>query len=362
MEYQYLKRCGADEDIIRKAATYEDLYLARVSEQHRDLYKVIGETSEMIAKVSGKFAYDTFDNTDYPVVGDWVMIDRTDDKTGNAVIHHVLPRKSVFSRKAAGTGNEIQIIASNIDIIFICMSLNANFNVRRLERYLSAAYDSMARPVAVLTKADLCDDITDYLLQAEEVCIGTTIAVCSAMNNEGYEQVKELIEDGMTVAFVGSSGVGKSTLINRLMGKEVLVTKEIRADDDRGRHTTTHRQLLVLPDGGVVIDTPGMRELQLDSGDLSNIFEDIEELERQCKFTNCTHQSEPGCAVLAALENGTLTEKRLASYRKLEREIEYGELNARKRELAKINNMFGSKAKMKQKMKESKNKRRYDKN
>jgi ribosome biogenesis GTPase len=347
MIYPNLKKYGLTEQFEREANTYEGLFPARVSEQHRDLYKVIAEYGELNAVVSGKFAHNSDGLIEFPAVGDFVMIDRQGVNTGNAVIHYILRRKSVFIRKAAGTANEEQVIAANIDTVFICMSLNADFNLRRVERYLAVAWDSRAKPVIVLTKSDLCDDLEQKLQELSSVSLGVDIAVCSAENADSLDAVKAHMPSGNTAAFIGSSGVGKSTLINRLLGEDLLITKEIRKDDDKGRHTTTHRQLILLPDGGIVIDTPGMRELSLYTGNLSKAFEDIAELALQCKYNDCSHASEPGCAVRQAIESGTLSEKRFENYQKLEREIAYEGLNSRQLENEKINRMFGSKGQMK---------------
>ncbi len=356
MNYKNLIKYGLTDRYAQEATLYDGLYLARVTQQHRDLYKVAGEEGELQAEVSGSFIYRAYDNTDFPAVGDWVMIDRLDDSGGNAVIHYVLRRKSVFERRAAGTSNTVQIVAANIDTIFICMSLNADFNLRRLERYLSVAWDSMAKPVIVLTKADLCDDLEQKIYEVERVNVGTDTVICSSKDESGLEEIRSLITEGSTVAFIGSSGVGKSTLINKLVGYEVLQTREIREDDGKGRHTTTHRQLLLLPEGGIVIDTPGMRELQLESADLSRSFIDIEELAELCKFGDCSHTSEPGCAVRQAIEVGELSAERLESYRKLQREAGYEGLNSRQLEQKKIEAMFGSKGEMKQVMRNAKKK------
>jgi len=357
MKYHNLIRYGLNDRFAQEATLYEDLFLARVTEQHRDLYKAVSEKGEIQAEVSGNFIYRANDTSDFPAVGDWVMVDREDDSAGNAIIHEVLTRKSAFERKAAGTGNNKQVVAANIDIVFICMSLNADFNFRRMERYLSVALNSMATPVIVLTKADLCLDPGPYLKELEKVGAGADVVVCSAMEEDGYQAVLPYIREGRTVAFIGSSGVGKSTLINRLMGYEAMATKEIREGDGKGRHTTTHRQLLVLPGGGIVIDTPGMRELKLDSADLSGAFTDVEELAEQCRYRDCSHTSEPGCVVRKAIEEGELPEERFESYRKLQREMGYEGLNSRQLEQKKIESMFGSLGEMKQVMRHIKNKR-----
>lgn len=352
-----LKNYGLNERFEQEGAMYNGLFIARVTEQHRELYKVFSECGEIGASVSGKFAHNADDQTSFPAVGDWVMIDRVDAKGGNAIIHHVLRRKSVLSRQAAGTENTGQLIAANIDTIFICMSLNADFNIRRIERYLTIAWDSMATPVIVLTKSDLCNDLPQKLEDIASVSMGVDVITCSSENGDGLDEISIYIGQGKTIAFVGSSGVGKSTLINRLIGLDVLRTKAIREDDAKGRHTTTHRQLLLLPTGGIVIDTPGMRELQIYTGNLSKTFEDIEEIAARCKFGDCSHETEPGCAIREALKNETLSEKRLESYRKLQRELSYSGLSARQLENEKINRMFGGKDEMKRFIKNVKNKR-----
>lgn len=336
---------GLSKRYVQEATMYDDkLHLARVSVQHQKLYNVITEHGEIQAEVSGKLSYQAASSADYPAVGDWVMVDRLDEESGNAIIHHILTRKSCFERKAAGTGNERQIIAANIDTIFICMSLNNDYNLRRLERYLSIAWESMAKPVVVLTKSDLCSDISDKLAEIASVAMGVEVLVTSSLSG-GYESMRGYLDKGATIAFIGSSGVGKSTLINRLMGREVLLTREIR-DDDRGRHTTTHRQLLPLPDGGVVIDTPGMREIQISVADLSSAFADIEELASRCFFSDCQHESEPKCAVRKAIEDHTLAVQRLDSYKKLQREMAFeerkSEMTVGQAEKQKVIDMMGS--------------------
>ena len=358
MEYINLKKYGFTQRFEQEATLFEGLFPARVTEQHRELYKLVSEDGEIWAAVSGKLAYQSWEATDFPAVGDWVMIDRTDGRAGNAVIHQVLRRKSVFERKAAGTANVGQIVAANIDRVFICMSLNADFNLRRLERYLAVAWDSMATPVIVLTKADLCEDMDAKLAEISTVSVGSDVVVCSGIKEDGYQDILAYVTEGKTIAFIGSSGVGKSTLINRLMGRDVLSTQEIRSDDDKGRHTTTHRQMFILPGGGIVIDTPGMRELQIDSGNLSRSFEDIGELASGCKYRDCSHTAEPGCAVKAAIEAGELAQERFDNYKKLQREMVYEGLKARQLEQEKIKMMFGSKGAKKQASQYAKNKRR----
>ncbi|TGY43235.1 ribosome small subunit-dependent GTPase A [Clostridium sartagoforme] len=323
MNNKNLLELGLNEGYIKEASIYnDDFYLGRVSVQYKDIYKVFTEEGEVLARVSGKLSYSSNNTLDYPVVGDWVLLDRTDNKNGDAIIHKVLSRKSYFSRKIAGSRFDIQIVAANIDYIFICTALNNDFNINRLERYIAVAWDSMAIPVIVLTKSDLCEDIDERLRAVQEVAIGIEILVTSSLNENGYEKVKEYIKSGTTIAFIGSSGVGKSTLINKILNKDILKTNSVD-ENDKGRHTTTHRELFVLEEGGVIIDTPGMRELGLMSADVDKSFSNIEELESQCKFSDCTHKNEPKCAVREAIEKGELDLDRLERYKKLKREEEY---------------------------------------
>lgn len=323
MNNKNLLELGLNEGYIKEASIHnDDFYLGRVSVQYKDIYKVFTEEGEVLARVSGKLSYSSNNTLDYPVVGDWVLLDRADNKSGDAIIHKVLSRKSYFSRKIAGSRFDTQIVASNIDYIFICTALNNDFNINRLERYIAVAWDSMAIPVIVLTKSDLCEDIEERLKEVQEIAIGIEILVTSSLNENGYEKVKEYIKSGTTIAFIGSSGVGKSTLINKILNKDILKTNSVD-ENDKGRHTTTHRELFVLEEGGVIIDTPGMRELGLMSADVDKSFSNIEELESQCKFSDCTHRNEPKCAVREAIEKGELDLDRLERYKKLKREEEY---------------------------------------
>lgn len=336
-----LEKYGATERFITAAAWYPYYYLGRVISQYKDIYKVVTNHGEFLAEVSGKFRYNTNRVADFPAVGDFVMLDRNDSDDGNMIIHHVLTRKSVFERKAAGVSGQSQVVASNIDIIFICMSLNNDYNLSRIERYLSIAWDSRAIPVIVLTKSDLCSDISQFLNKILSVAAGTDVIVTSSYDKQAYEQLLSYVKKGTTASFIGSSGAGKSTLINCLAGKEVLSTSEIRKDD-KGRHTTTRRQLLVLPQGGIVIDTPGMREIGVESADLSKSFADIDLLVSRCRFNDCTHGNEPGCAVRGAIESGALDMRRFENYKKLQKEARYDGLNSKQIEKEKLNAMFGS--------------------
>ena len=304
------------------AAQYPERTMGRITLREKGGYRIRTSMGEQNALVSGKFQFDAQSPSDYPAVGDYVMASCADPDT--AIIHQLLPRRSLFVRKAAGTSKTEQVVAANIDTVFLCMSLNNDFNLRRLERYLSVAWESGADPVVVLTKADLCTDLPQKQREVEAIAMGVDILTTSAMESDGYRQITPYITEGRTVAFVGSSGVGKSTLINRLLGEERLVTDGLR-NDDKGHHTTTHRELLFLPNGAMVIDTPGMRELGMwdAASGVEQTFGDIEELAARCRFRNCSHASEPGCAVRAALESGHLDTGRWQSYQKLKNENSY---------------------------------------
>lgn len=324
---------------------YKGYFLGRVSVEHKNSYKVLTENGEVMGRISGKLNYQANSKSDYPAVGDWVVLDREDNNSGDTIIHGILSRKSIISRKTAGKKDEEQIVAANVDTLFICMALDNDFNIRRLERYISLAWESGAKPVIILTKADLCDDIDIKVVEVEEVTLGIDVLVVSSVKKEGIDDIISYIKPRETIAFVGSSGIGKSTLINTLLGEEKQKINDIR-NDGKGRHTTTYRELIKLPFGGIVIDTPGMREIQMYTADLDTSFSDIEELARDCHFSDCIHEREPRCAVRQAIKDGRLAEERLRSYKKLKKELEYLEdrklLNAKQIEKKKIINMMGS--------------------
>lgn len=313
-----MKDYGLKDEVQTEAAGYT---VGRILSQAREVYRVVCEKGEMLSEISGKLRYEAVSGLDFPAVGDFVLLDRDSDKSGHAIIQKILPRKSVFVRKAAGNAMEEQVVAANIDTLFLCMSLNQDFNLRRLERYLTLAWESGAVPVVVLTKADLCENIAEKLSAVQEIAMGQDVLVTSSVAENGCEEILEYLQPKRTVAFIGSSGVGKSTLVNRLLGKDRQCTREIR-EDDKGRHATTRRELILVPGRGLVIDTPGMRELGMwdVSEGLEQSFLDVEQFFGKCRFRNCTHTSEPGCAVCEAIAAGNLSEKRWKSYCKLKAE------------------------------------------
>ncbi len=331
-----LNHYGVSERFLTESALYPNEQLARVVAQYRGKYKVVTSREERLAEVSGRLRYDTEELAQYPTVGDYVMVTAQAEL---AVVHRVLTRKSLFVRRAVGVSGQAQPVAANVDIVFLCMSLNQNFNLNRMERYLSIAWDSGATPVIVLTKSDLCENLAQAVSQVEKISCFSDVVALSMFDTDIHEKFLPYFQKNQTCAFIGSSGVGKSTLINQLLGASVITTQET-GRGDKGRHTTTGREMFPCPLGGVVIDTPGMREMGAESADLSHAFAEIEALARQCRFRDCTHIGEPGCAVLAAVEAGELDSRRLESYRKLEQETSYDGLSSKEIEVKKCQRMF----------------------
>ena len=293
----------------------------RVSIQHRGAYDVLTAEGELRCDVAGRLYDEAASPADLPAVGDWVAVAARPEEAAGTV-QAVLARRTKFSRKTAWQASEEQVLAANVDVALIVTSLNEDMNLRRLERYLTLAWESGATPVLVLTNADLADDVPAVVAEVESVAFGAAVHAISSVTGEGLDELRAHLRPGVTAALLGSSGVGKSTLVNTLVGEELLETREIR-EDGKGRHTTTRRELIQLPGGALVIDTPGMREVQLwiaDDG-LEEAFSDVTELFEHCRFSDCAHESEPGCAVKEAIANGTLAPERWESYLKLQREL-----------------------------------------
>ena len=294
----------------------------RVALEHKNLFRVYTQHGEVLAEISGKLRHEATSRSDLPAVGDWVVI-RARPERDRVTIHAVLPRKSSFARKIAGSRTEEQIVGANVDTLFLLTSLNQDFSLRRIERYLIIASESGANPIIILSKSDLCDRVAGPIDEVQTVARGVPIHAISVVTGSGLQQIAQYFKRGQTVALLGSSGVGKSTLINYLTGVDHLKVQTVREHDDRGRHTTTHRELVLLPTGGLVLDTPGMRELQLWDGHLPSVFDDIESLAGRCFFSDCQHQDEPRCVVREALAAGTIDAARYQSYEKLQKELKY---------------------------------------
>lgn len=300
--------------------------LARVAAEHRGAYEVWTQAGVGSAELAGRLRLE-LEESGLPGVGDWVVLKAEPGPDRTAVIERVLERRTVFSRGAAGGPVRTQVIAANVDLVFAVCGLDGDFNIRRIERYLARIWASGAKPSVILNKADICVDAAARMAEVEDHAFGTPVHVVSALRAEGIEAVSACVKEGMTVALVGSSGAGKSTLLNALLGEERMLTREVSSPDGRGRHTTTHRQLVLLPRGGLLLDTPGMRELQLENeAGLDAVFGDIAGLAAQCRYRDCRHETEPGCAVKAAVDAGGLDAERLWHFRKLEQEAQAWEL------------------------------------
>lgn len=326
------------ENQITEKERRDGLALFRVWAIHKEHYKLMpikeGDGAQrnqepLNAVLKGSNFYKDSGFQEYPAIGDIVVA--WENPAGESIIYRVLERKSKFVRVSAGSigshsdNTARQLVAANFDTVFLMESLNQDFNVRKMERYLVSAWESGGTPVIILTKADLCNNVEEKVREMEEVAVGVPVIAVSAKDGVGMEALQMYLQPGKVIAVTGSSGIGKSTLINTLAGKEVMATSEIRESDDRGRHTTTHRQIIRLDNGAMIIDTPGMRQLGLwSTGEgMESTFEDILTLAGQCRFSDCRHESEPGCAVRAAIEEGNLEAGRLISFRKLEREARH---------------------------------------
>lgn len=299
----------------------EGLVPGRIVVQQRGGYRVVTTDGETEARASGALMK-TATDAERPTAGDWVAMEPRPGET-TALVRHVLPRRSAFIRKASGPRGGAQVVAANVDVTFLVASLNADLNLRRLERYLATTYESGADPVIVLTKADLSEDLEAAVAEVEAIASGAPVLAVSAKTSQGLEALAAYLPPGRTAVLLGSSGAGKSTLLNALAGEEKMATGEVREDDARGRHTTTHRELVLLPGGGLILDTPGMRELGLweSEAGVSTVFEDVAALAAQCRFSDCRHAGEPGCAVRAAIASGELGPDRLRAYEKLQAEL-----------------------------------------
>jgi ribosome biogenesis GTPase / thiamine phosphate phosphatase len=316
LQFPKLERLGWNDEHARQFETEASgLEPGRVTAQHRGAWEVATEAGESLADVTGRLRHEA-DPGELPVVGDWVGL-------RDGLIEVVLPRRSKFSRKTPWTAISEQVLVANVDVAFLVMGLDErDYNVRRLERYLTTAWEGGANPVIVLNKADLATDLEGQLAETESIAFGVPVHPVSAETGDGVEELRRHLAGNRTVVLLGSSGVGKSSLINRLLGEEHFRIGDVRADG-RGRHTTTHRELVAVPGGGVIIDTPGLRELQLwetDDG-LDQAFVDVAELIAQCRFSDCQHRTEPGCAIKAGLADGSLPVERWESYQKLQREL-----------------------------------------
>jgi ribosome biogenesis GTPase len=327
-----LLKLGFDQFYLEHAAPerLEGFEIARVVAVHKDSYAISDGENTVLAELVGKLLYSAASPVDYPTAGDWVAVNFFDDKTF-AIIHEVLPRKSLLKRKTPGRKIEFQLIAANIDVAFIVQSLDTNFNLNRLERYLVMINESNIQPIVLLSKSDLLspEEVDARIAEIKKVMPRLDVQPFSNKNESDFKTVENLLNPGQTYCLLGSSGVGKTTLLNNLIGESVFITKTVREKDSKGRHATTNRQLIPIDSGAMVIDTPGMRELgniAVEAG-LDETFAEITELSQKCQFSDCTHDKEKGCAVLLALEEGALSEQRYRNYIKMTRESLYHEMS-----------------------------------
>lgn len=326
----FLERLGADQAVYGAFSSYaqQQMVLARVAIAQRDLYYLYTEDGCAHAEPSGRLYYRTPGRSSLPVTGDWVAARVVGPE--QALVEAVLPRRTCLSRRAAGSRNEEQPLAANVDGVFLVCGLDGDFSLRRLERYLALVATSGASPVVVLNKADLCADLAGRIVETAAVARSAPVVAASTLDPRGLDALRRFVKPGATIALLGSSGVGKSTIANRLLGDERFRTAEVRMRDSRGRHTTARRELVPLPHTGALIDTPGLRELQLWAGpeSIDAVFDDITAIAENCRFRDCTHSGEPGCAVAAALERGQVDTDRWASFQKLRAEAEWHEAMA----------------------------------
>jgi len=311
-------------EAIWRAMDREKAVPARVVAQSRGVWRVAGNFGESAAEATGKLRLAAEEGADWPAVGDWVAAE-LQDQGGAAMIREVLPRRSQFVRKMAGKKLAEQVIAANVETALLVSALDGDFNPRRVERYLAQCWESGAKPVIILNKADACECLEERVDEIEKVARGVPVCGVSAKTAQGFEELVRYLGRGQTLVLLGSSGVGKSTIVNRLLGRDLQEVERVRESDSRGRHTTTARQLFALPGGALLMDTPGLRELQLwDANEgISQTFAEIEAFAARCRFTNCTHGREPGCAVQAAIQTGALDLGRLENWRKVQRELEF---------------------------------------